>query len=103
MAMTSKLMLMTGNSLIVLSGPARAQDGSMSPTDAPKTEQPGASAAPAGGAVIPGDAGNEADTVNEGGLEEIVVTAQKREQNLQDVPVAAQRPWSTAMSAAFRI
>jgi iron complex outermembrane recepter protein len=29
-----------------------------------------------------------ADAVDEGGLEEIVVTAQKREQNLQDVPVA---------------
>jgi len=68
---------------ILLAHPAVAQQGGISPAQTP-----------AGDGTVnplaqPGDRqGTNSTTVDSGALEDIVVTAQKREQNLQDVPVA---------------
>ncbi|MFA7387694.1 MAG: TonB-dependent receptor [Thiohalobacteraceae bacterium] len=43
---------------------------------------------PAGQQALAQDAGNPAETGSEGGLSEIVVTAQHREENQQDVPIS---------------
>ena len=75
-------LLLAGTAFAITPLAAQAQEGSISPSDTP-----------AGGVASPrsppGDQqGSNTSTSNSGALEDIVVTAQKREQNLQDVPVA---------------
>ena len=81
--MRASFTLLTGVALFAIAHPALAQEGSIS-----------ASPTPSGNGVAsplsqPGDQqGSNTSTGDTGALEDIVVTAQKREQNLQDVPVA---------------
>ncbi len=72
-----------GVATLALAHPAMAQEGGI----APSTTAPGSGSA--NPLAQPGDQqGSNSAAADDGGLEDIVVTAQKREQNLQDVPVA---------------
>jgi iron complex outermembrane recepter protein len=75
--------LFTGAAMIAFASPVLAQEGAISASPTP----PGnGTASPLS---QPGDQqGSNTSTTDSGALEDIVVTAQKREQNLQDVPVA---------------
>jgi iron complex outermembrane recepter protein len=80
--MKKALLTMSSTAAAMLASSAYAQDGSISPAVPVPGEQRAAPLSAAGDQQ--GSNVSEAD----GGLEEIVVTAQKREQNLQNVPVA---------------
>ena len=75
-------LLLASTAFVITPLAAQAQEGRISPSDTP--------AGSAGRPTSPlGDRqGSNNSTSDTGALEEIVVTAQKREQNLQDVPVA---------------
>jgi iron complex outermembrane receptor protein len=80
--MRTTFSLLAGVATLALAVPAAAQEGSISA--APPTGESAASPmAPAGDRQ-----GSNVSNSDSGALEDIVVTAQKREQNLQDVPVA---------------
>ena len=74
---------LSGVATLALAHPALAQEGSIAPANtpsAPTTANP---------LARPGDQqGSTTAVADDGTLQDIVVTAQKREQNLQDVPVA---------------
>ncbi len=81
--MRASVTLLTGVALLAIAHPASAQEGAVSASPTP----------PGNGAASPlsqpGDQqGSNTSSGDTGALEYIVVTAQKREQNLQDVPVA---------------
>ncbi|GGB22934.1 TonB-dependent receptor [Sphingomonas metalli] len=81
--MRHHLTLLTGVAMLAIAHPALAQEGGVSASQTP----PGSGAA--NPLAQPGDQqGSNSSTGDSGALEDIVVTAQKREQNLQDVPVA---------------
>lgn len=81
--MRKRFIWLAGVATLTVSQPAFAQDGGVAASNTP----------PGTGAASPlsplGDQqGSNTTTAQDGALEDIVVTAQKREQNLQDVPVA---------------
>lgn len=81
--MRASFTLLSGVAMFALAHPALAQEGAISPS--PTTPGNGA----ASPLAQPGDQqGSNTSTSGTTALEDIVVTAQKREQNLQDVPVA---------------
>lgn len=81
--MRASFTLLTSVALLAIAHPASAQEGAVSASPTP----PGSGAASP--LSQPGDQqGSNTSTSDTGALEDIVVTAQKREQNLQDVPVA---------------
>ncbi|MEO7690832.1 MAG: TonB-dependent receptor [Sphingomonas sp.] len=81
--MRATSVLLAGSALLALCPAAFAQDGGISPSQT----------VPGNGAANPlatagEQQGSNTSAAQDGSLEDIVVTAQKREQNLQDVPVA---------------
>lgn len=80
--MRTNFALLAGVATFAIASPVAAQEGAV--VAAPPTNEPAASPlAPDGD-----QQGSNSSTGDSGALEDIVVTAQKREQNLQDVPVA---------------
>ena len=81
--MRASYALLTGVAMIAFACPAFAQEGALSASPTPSGN------GTANPLAQPGDQqGSNTSTSDSGALEDIVVTAQKREQNLQDVPVA---------------
>lgn len=74
--------VMSSAAFAIFAHAAYAQDGTIAPAVPPPGEQRAAPLSP------PGDQQGSNTSQADDGLEEIVVTAQKREQNLQNVPVA---------------
>jgi iron complex outermembrane receptor protein len=82
-SMRKGIVWLSGVATLALAHPALAQEGGIAPANTPSGN---GAASPLS---TPGDQqGSNTSATDTGALEDIVVTAQKREQNLQDVPVA---------------
>jgi iron complex outermembrane receptor protein len=81
--MSKAYIWMGGVAALALAVPAMAQEGGIAPSNTAPGAGSASPLAPAGDRQ-----GSNSATADDGALQDIVVTAQKREQNLQDVPVA---------------